>query len=76
MKVVFTIERDEETGAYTASWDDLVGGGITTQAEHICRVVQPISEAIRCHFADRPFPEPLRFILSTIQSCSWRETAE
>ena len=33
MKVVFTIERDEETGAYTASWDDPVGGGITTQAE-------------------------------------------
>ena len=28
----FTIERDDKSGAFTASWDDPKGGGITTQA--------------------------------------------
>ena len=56
MKVVFTIERDEETGAYTASWDDPVGGGITTQAETFAELSEAVREAIRCHFAGRPLP--------------------
>jgi predicted RNase H-like HicB family nuclease len=56
MKVVFTIERDEETGAYTASWDDPAGGGITTQAETFAGLSDAVSEAIRCHFAGRPLP--------------------
>jgi predicted RNase H-like HicB family nuclease len=56
MKVVFTIERDEETGAYTASWDDPAGGGITTQAETFAELSDAVSEVIRCHFAGRPSP--------------------
>ncbi len=57
MKVVFRVERDEETGAYTASWDDPAGGGITTQAETLAELSGAISEAVRCHFADRPSPK-------------------
>jgi len=57
MKVVFRIERDEETGGYIASWDDPAGDGITTQAETLAELSGAISEAVRCHFADRPLPK-------------------
>ena len=57
MKVVFRIERDEETGGYIASWDDPAGGGITTQAETLAELSGAISEAVRCHFSDRPLPK-------------------
>jgi predicted RNase H-like HicB family nuclease len=56
MKVVFTVERDEEAGAYTASWDDPAGGGISTQAETLAELSGAIREAVRCHFVDRPLP--------------------
>ena len=56
MKVVFRVERDEETGAYTASWDHPTGGGITTQAETLADLSNAISEAVKCHFADRRLP--------------------
>lgn len=53
MKLVFTIERDEETGAFTASWDDPRGGGITTQALTFAELSGAINEAVKCHFIDR-----------------------
>jgi predicted RNase H-like HicB family nuclease len=56
MKVVFIVDRDEETGGYTASWDDPAGGGISTQAETLAELSNAIREAIKCHFADRPLP--------------------
>ena len=52
----FTIERDEETGAFTASWDDPKGGGITTQAASLGELQEAIYEAVRCHFLDRKIP--------------------
>ena len=57
MKLVFIIERDEETGAFTASWDDPRGGGITTQAATLGELSDAISEAVRCHFSGRPAPK-------------------
>jgi predicted RNase H-like HicB family nuclease len=57
MKLVFTVERDEETGGYTASWDDPQGGGITTQAESLADLSSAVSEAVKCHFLDRPLPK-------------------
>jgi hypothetical protein len=53
MKLVFTIERDEETGAFTASWDDPEGGGITTQALGFTDLSGAITEAVQCHFTER-----------------------
>ena len=50
MKLVFTIERDEETGVFVASWDDPNGGGITTQADSFAELGNAIIEALRCHF--------------------------
>jgi predicted RNase H-like HicB family nuclease len=53
----FTVERDEETGAFTASWDDPNGGGITTQGLTLGELSSAIIEAVKCHFADRPAPK-------------------
>ena len=57
MKLVFTIERDEETGAFTASWDDPDGGGITTQASSFAELSGAINDAVKCHFIDRVAPK-------------------
>jgi predicted RNase H-like HicB family nuclease len=56
MKLVFTVERDEKTGAFTASWDDPRGGGITTHASTFAELSDAISEAVKCHFGDRRAP--------------------
>ena len=53
----FTIERDDESGALTASWDDPDGGGITTQARSLAELPQAIHEAIRCHFHEGESPQ-------------------
>ena len=57
MMLQFTIEQDEENGAFTASWDDPTGGGITTQADTLEELFPAIHEAVRCHFLDRPAPK-------------------
>jgi predicted RNase H-like HicB family nuclease len=57
MKVLeFTIERDDKSGAFTASWDDPKGGGITTQAYSLAELPDAINEAVRCHFLNRKSP--------------------
>lgn len=56
MKLVFTVERDEETGWFTASWDDPQGGGITTQALTFGELSDAINEAVKCHLGDRRAP--------------------
>jgi len=54
MKVLeFTIKRDDKSGAFTASWDDPKGGGITTQAYSLAELPDAINEAVRCHFLNR-----------------------
>jgi predicted RNase H-like HicB family nuclease len=61
MKVLeFTVEHDEETGEFTASWDDPHGGGITTQASTFEKLLDSLSEAVNCHFVDRPAPRRAR----------------
>jgi predicted RNase H-like HicB family nuclease len=52
----FTIERDDKSGAFTASWDDPKGGGITTQAYSLAELPDAINEAVRCHFLNRKSP--------------------
>jgi predicted RNase H-like HicB family nuclease len=49
----FTIERDDKSGAFTASWDDPKGGGITTQADSLAELPDATNEAVRCHFLNR-----------------------
>ena len=52
----FTIERDDKSGAFTVSWDDPKGGGITTQAYSLAELPDAINEAVRCHFLNRKSP--------------------
>jgi len=54
--LTFIVEQDNETGWFSASWDDPNGGGITTQAKSLAELPSAIDEAIRCHFLDRPAP--------------------
>jgi predicted RNase H-like HicB family nuclease len=56
MKLLFNIEKDEETGVFVASWDDPQGGGITTQAESLDELGDAIDKAVRCHFVKRTAP--------------------
>jgi predicted RNase H-like HicB family nuclease len=61
MKVLeFVVEHDEETGAFTASWDDPKGGGITTQAATFEELLSSLTEAVNCHFVNRPAPKRAR----------------
>ena len=53
-----TIERDEETGVFIASWDDPRGGGITTQAESLEDLITALEEAVQCHFEECQTPYP------------------
>jgi len=52
----FTVERDDKSGAFTASWDDPKGGGITTQADSLAELPGAINEAVRCHSLERKLP--------------------
>ena len=51
----FTVERDDKSGAFTASWDD-PKGGITTQAYSLAELPDAINEAVRCHFPNGKSP--------------------
>jgi len=64
MKLQFTVERDEETGVFTACWDDPHGGGITTQGDTLEELLGNIPEAITCHFANRRAPKRASFSFS------------
>jgi predicted RNase H-like HicB family nuclease len=53
-ELTLTVEEDEETGVFVASWSDPEGGGITTQADSFDKLQDAVLEALRCHFANRP----------------------
>lgn len=50
-EITFEVERDEESGWLTASWDAPRGkGGISTQGNDLRELEQNIHEAVSCHF--------------------------
>ena len=60
-EITFNIERDEENGWMTASWDAPRGqGGITTQGKDLRELEQNVREAVRCHFEDGKMPARIR----------------
>lgn len=60
-EITFDVERDEETGWLTASWDAPRGqGGISTQGKDLRELEQNVREAVRCHFADGKLPGRIR----------------
>jgi predicted RNase H-like HicB family nuclease len=62
----FTIERDDKSGAFTASCDDPKGGGITTQAYSLAELPDAINEAVRCHFLRTRCAQVIRYRLSDL----------
>ena len=60
-EIKFTVERDEESGWFTASWDASDhGGGITTQGKDLSELEKNVREAVECHFEDGGMPRQIR----------------
>jgi len=52
-EITFEVERDEESGCLTATWDALRGqGGITTQGKDLRELERNVRDAARSHFAN------------------------
>jgi predicted RNase H-like HicB family nuclease len=60
-EITLTVERDEESGGYVASWDEPQGkGGITTQGQDLSELQANIREAVQCHFESKKAPKVIR----------------
>jgi len=60
-EITFNVERDEQDGWLTASWDAPRGhGGITTQGKDLRELEQNVREAVRCHFENGKLPGRIR----------------
>ena len=60
-EITLTVERNEGSGAYVASWDEPQGnGGVTTQGKDLTELQANIREAVRCHFGTAKAPRVIR----------------
>lgn len=60
-EITLTVERDEESGWLTASWDAPRGqGGISTQGRDLRDLEQNVHKAVRCHFENGKRPSRIR----------------
>lgn len=60
-EITLHVERNEENGWLTASWDAPRGqGGITTQEKYLRELEQNVREAARCHFEGGKAPARIR----------------
>ena len=60
-EIIFTVERDEESGWLTASWDaPAQTGGITTQGKDLADLEKNLREAVECHFTGETLPQRIR----------------
>ena len=60
-EITFTVERDDESGWFVASWDaPNQTGGITTQGKDLTELEKNLREAVECHFAGEQLPQRLR----------------
>ena len=73
-EITFTVERDEESGWLTASWDaPNHGGGITTQGKDLGELEKNVREAVECHFDNGAMPRHirLRFLNDAVLATTW-----
>lgn len=60
-EIVFEVQRDEESGVLTASWDAPGDtGGITTQGTDLRDLQDQIAEAVSVHFDEGTAPSRIR----------------
>ena len=60
-EITLTVERDEDSGGYVASWDEPQGkGGITTEGKDLTELQVNIRDAVQCHFGTAKAPRVIR----------------
>ena len=60
-EIAFNIWQDEDSGVFTASWDDPSGqGGITTQGDDLKELQEMVKDAVACHFDEGEIPRTIR----------------
>ena len=60
-EIVLTVERDDDSGWFVASWDAPDGsGGITTQGRDLGDLQTNVRDAVRCHFGKSKTPATIR----------------
>jgi hypothetical protein len=59
-EITFQVQRDEESGALVAWWDDPAGGGITTQGDDLSDLQKQVTDAVACHFDEGAAPQRIR----------------
>ena len=60
-EITLSVERDDESGWFVASWVAPRGrGGITTQGRDLRELEDNVREAVRCHFDDGKSPHRIR----------------
>ena len=60
-EITFQVQRDEDSGWLTASWDAPDGtGGITTQGKDLRDLQQQVEEAVALHFEEAKPPRRIR----------------
>jgi predicted RNase H-like HicB family nuclease len=60
-EIIFNVERCEESGWLSASWDAPdAGGGIVTQGKDLDELQAMIKEAVHCHFGGDKAPQSVR----------------
>lgn len=58
-EITFTVERDEDSSLFVASWDDPSGrGGITTQGEDLRELQDMVIDATAGYFRAAGVPVP------------------
>jgi hypothetical protein len=62
-EITIQVERDEEPGWLVASWDDPMGGGITTQGQNFEDLQHQISDAVAAHFDEVEAPRRMQIRL-------------
>ena len=58
-EILFTVTA-EESGGFSASWDDPRGGGISTQGDDLTHLQAMIRDAVLCHFDEGEVPARAR----------------
>ena len=58
-EIIFTV-LGEEQGGFSASWDDPLGGGISTQGDTLAHLEEMIHESVLCHFDEGEMPATVK----------------
>jgi predicted RNase H-like HicB family nuclease len=59
-EITFQVTPCCETGGYVARWDDLTGGGITTQGDILDELTRMIGDAVMGYFEPGQHPRRVR----------------